>query len=261
MNRTGAVDTVLHIARQIVVRHRHVGPQGVAPGGRHLTQLQYGAHRGPLPERDVRVPHVLEGRDGRTVEARHVLRVPGRRHQRIGLQLAPGDGESALRVGGQTLPPEEEDLPLQEGPVELVPQRGRRRDRQIQAPDLGADRRGLRDELEEFVRPVLPALGNTAQLPLPLVQSVGGDMGMPEGGNDRSVGRGYGGDGGHEAPREYEPVGKEDGPQRRGGAGVGSVRAAAVRTVTERRRALPKVSDSDSNRRAGIPPGRGAAES
>jgi hypothetical protein len=189
----GAVDDVLHLLGEVVVGGRHVGPHGVASERRHLAQLENGSERRPFAEGDVGVPDVLERRDGpaRLVEADDVLAGAGG-EQGVGLQLAPVAREGTLLVGGEVLRPEEQHLPLQQGPVELVAQRGTERPRQVDALDDGADRARLGLDVEQSVRPLRPALGQAAQYAPPLVHPVARDARLAQSCGRAGVRHGHG---------------------------------------------------------------------
>ncbi|MCY1373917.1 hypothetical protein D9M69_612190 [compost metagenome] len=76
-----AVDFLLHIYGQIVIRQHHVGPHGVATGRWTFDATQYSTHRRRFPPGGIAVPGIL-------VAIRRILRGLVDLHQTGGLRMA-----------------------------------------------------------------------------------------------------------------------------------------------------------------------------
>ena len=143
MHRRQAVDAVLDLVGQIVVGGGHVGVEGVAER-RHLDGPQHRSHRGNLAEGAVAVPFVLQPDDVRVPgEDDHVVHrvVLLAEEELVVDDVAPATGEGGVLFEGEVLVAEEQQLPFEEGPVELLEGLVVQRLAQIGAAHLGTDGR------------------------------------------------------------------------------------------------------------------------
>ena len=167
MQRAHVVDAIAQVGREVVVRARHVGPQGVAAVLGHFDRAEHRAHRRLGAPRDVGVPAVLGAHAQRVGEVvallePHDLRRVAGRQERMVFELAERARERQLLIGGEVLAAEEQHLPFEQRVADLVADRVGRRFGEVDAAHLGADDLAARFDLQVVVRPGGPVVGNPA---------------------------------------------------------------------------------------------------
>ena len=141
----------------------HVAPERVAADGRHLDGAQHRAERRHLAPRDVAVPHVLVALLVDALLEPDDLRHLSLREERVHLELAPHRREVTVLGTAQVLVAEEDDLPLEQGPLQLVERVVVDRAPQVDVAEDGADRRAQRRDREAAVGVALGAVGQAVQ--------------------------------------------------------------------------------------------------
>jgi hypothetical protein len=146
----------LQIARQAFPRRVLVGEQRVAAGGRQFLRMQHRAEARPVLVRQVGMPEVagVAQADGLAVlaDVRHDEHLGLRRQlelaQHVDLQRAPAAAERDLLRRRDVLVAEHEDVVRQVGAVQAREVVGVEREGEVEAHDLGAERRVERNDVE-----------------------------------------------------------------------------------------------------------------